>query len=81
MRDFADRRAVDFGQRGRPQAAACFATPLEGTAMDLETVLPALVVILLLAAFVVAFVWRLYVGPGKGREPSGADEQSGVLPD
>ena len=47
--------------------------------MNLETTVPALVVILLLAGFVVSFVWRLYVGPAGPKE--GTDEQSGVLPD
>jgi hypothetical protein len=63
-----------FGQRGQRRAGTCFMRNLEATARNLETIVPTLVVILLLAGFVVSFVWRLYGGPA---EPKGG----GVLPD
>lgn len=46
--------------------------------MTVTNMLPAVLVVLLLAGFVVSFIWRLYIGPGDvpSEEGSAGEERS-----
>lgn len=48
--------------------------------MDLENLVPALVVVLLIGGFFVSFVWRLYIGPGAHPGDSLTDDETSRPP-
>jgi hypothetical protein len=50
------------------------------TVMTLENLVPALVVALLIAGFLVSFVWRLYIGPGANPDDSLTGDGNSRLP-
>lgn len=48
--------------------------------MNLAHLMPALVVAVLIAGFLVSFVWRLYIGPGDNHDASPTGEQTSRTP-